>query len=68
MKRFIKSFDLYIVALLALVTLLGTLIFYRLFGEGLFYISRLGDIKEQYIHFFNLFHELVRSGELPFWS
>jgi uncharacterized membrane protein YfhO len=68
MKRFIKSLDLYIVALFALVTLLGILIFYRLFGEGLFYISKLGDIKEQYIHFFNLFHELVRSGELPFWS
>jgi uncharacterized membrane protein YfhO len=36
--------------------------------NGYFYISESGDIREQYIHFFNLFHDLVRSGELPFWA
>ncbi|KGX93044.1 hypothetical protein N781_13365 [Pontibacillus halophilus JSM 076056 = DSM 19796] len=36
--------------------------------NGFFYVANGGDIKAQYIHYFNEFHELVRSGELPFWS
>jgi uncharacterized membrane protein YfhO len=60
--------DKFIVLLVAVVLLLGSLIFYRISENNFFYISKLGDIKEQYINFFNLFHRLVRSGEMPFWS
>lgn len=63
-----KKFDLY-VPLLALVTvLMGLLVFSRISGNGYFYIAAAGDTYNQYIHFFNMFHDLVRSGEMPFWS
>lgn len=62
------TFDRYILLLIAVVALLGTLIFYRIMESNFFYISKFGDVKEQYIHFFNLYHRLVRSGEMPFWS
>ncbi|WP_210366127.1 YfhO family protein [Bacillus sp. REN3] len=68
MNKFTSLIDKYIVCLLVLIPILGFIIFYRLGENDLFYISRLGDIKEQYIHFFNLFHELVRGGEMPFWA
>lgn len=60
--------DLYILWLLIAVSIMSFFIFYRIEEKGYFYISSLGDIKEQYIHFFNLYHSMVRSGELPFWT
>ncbi|MEL3970802.1 YfhO family protein [Rossellomorea oryzaecorticis] len=64
----LKNIDVYIPILFIFTLLMGSLIFYRVLESPFFYISSIGDIKEQYIHFFNLFHDLVRSGEMPFWS
>jgi uncharacterized membrane protein YfhO len=66
--KLISKLDKYIILLFLIVTVMCYFIFYRIPENGYFYISKLGDIKEQYIHFFNLYHSLVRSGELPFWT
>lgn len=68
MQNILKKIDFYLLLLMVIALSLSVMIFYRIGGTDYFYISRLGDIKEQYIHFFNLFHNLVRSGEMPFWS
>ncbi|NRD76698.1 YfhO family protein [Bacillus sp. BRMEA1] len=63
-----KKLDLSIILLAALNAVMGFLIFYRILNKQYFYIAMGGDIFQQYIHFFNMFHDLVRSGEFPFWS
>lgn len=63
-----KKIDFHLVLLTFLVLLMGWLIFYRIPAHGYFFIALAGDAFNQYIHFFNLFHDLIRSGELPFWS
>ncbi len=63
-----KKIDLHIILLACLVLIMGAVIFYRIIVKKYFYLSLAGDSFHQYVHFFNLFHDLVRSGELPFWS
>lgn len=63
-----KKFDYYLILLAFVVVFMGSLIFYRIPANGFFFISLAGDTFNQYVHFFNLFHDLVRSGEMPFWS
>ncbi|TWT07148.1 YfhO family protein [Planococcus sp. CPCC 101016] len=63
-----KKFDFHVILLALLVLIMGVLIFYRIPANGYFFISLAGDTFNQYVHFFNLFHDLVRSGEMPFWS
>ncbi|WP_026692813.1 YfhO family protein [Peribacillus kribbensis] len=63
-----SKLDMHMVLLIAVTVTMGLLIFYRIADHGYYYLASLGDAKEQYVHFFNLFHDLVRSGELPFWS
>ncbi len=63
-----KKLDFHIFLLALLVLIMGGLIFYKISASGYFFISLAGDTFNQYIHFFNLFHDLVRSGEMPFWS
>ncbi|MBA4603920.1 YfhO family protein [Thermoactinomyces mirandus] len=66
MKLMKKYWDLPAVA--ASILLVAVFIFARLFTSDFYFISKLGDTKEQYIHFFNLFYDLVHSGGFPFWS
>ena len=63
-----KRIDFQLIILTLLVLFMGGLIFFRIPANGFLYISLGGDPFNQYIHFFNLFHDLVRSGEMPFWS
>ena len=63
-----KKIDFHLILLTLLVLLMGILIFYRISANGFFFIAMAGDPFNQYVHFFNLFHDLVRSGEMPFWS
>jgi uncharacterized membrane protein YfhO len=61
-----KSIHFYFLLLAVLVT--SVFILYKIPMEGLFYFSKLGDTREQYIHFFNHYYDLIHSGQLPFWS
>jgi uncharacterized membrane protein YfhO len=54
--------------LLLSVLLLSILILYKIPFNGLYYFSSLGDTKEQYVHFFNHFYDIIQNGKLPFWS
>lgn len=63
-----KRIDYQVIILTLLVLFMGSLIFFRIPASGFLYISLGGDPFNQYIHFFNLFHDLARSGEMPFWS
>ncbi|CEG29092.1 YfhO family protein [Bacillus sp. B-jedd] len=65
---FRKKIDPFIIILALIVIFLTSIIFYRIFEKGYFFVSLVGDMREQYIHFFNLFHSQIRNGELPFWT
>lgn len=67
-KMIRKKVDGYIILLAAIHAVMGFLIFYRMVLSHRFYIAIGGDMFQQYIHFFNMFHDLVRSGHFPFWS
>jgi uncharacterized membrane protein YfhO len=61
-----KNIDFYFLLIAVFVT--SIYILYKIPMEGLFYFSALGDTREQYIHFFNHYYDLIHSGQLPFWS
>ncbi|WP_142825966.1 YfhO family protein [Planococcus soli] len=63
-----KKIDFHLVLLTILVLFMGVLIFYKIPANGYFFLAAGGDASNQYVHFFNLFHDLIRTGELPFWS
>jgi uncharacterized membrane protein YfhO len=65
---FFKKIDYYIIGLALITAVMGGLLFYRIAISGYFYISMAGDAFQQYVHFFNMFHDMVRSGEAPFWT
>lgn len=58
----------YIALIISIIIVSSLFIFQKIYMNGYFFISESGDIREQYVHFFNLFHDLARSGELPFWA
>lgn len=64
----LKKIDFHLFLLALLVLVMGGLIFYRIPANGYFFIASAGDASNQYVHFFHLFHSLIRTGELPFWS
>ncbi|RWZ59063.1 hypothetical protein EQV77_08925 [Halobacillus fulvus] len=65
---FMKSTWKWMLLLIGTIILVSGIVFYRVIEEGFYFIANGGDFRAQYIHYFNLFHELVRESGLPFWS
>lgn len=57
-----------ILFLFVFVPFLTYLIFSRIYTYDFYFISNAGDIKVQYLHFYHHFHDLIHSGQPPFWS
>lgn len=67
MNNFVKNNKTHLLLLIT-VLMFSILILYKIPLNHLYYFSALGDTKEQYIHFFNHYYDLIHRGELPFWS
>lgn len=67
MNNFLKNNKTHLI-LLFIVLILSIFILYKILLNQLFYFSAMGDTKEQYVHFFNHYYDLIHRGELPFWS
>ncbi|TLS35586.1 YfhO family protein [Pseudalkalibacillus caeni] len=66
MKWIRNYFDLLL--LLAFSAGFSYFIFHRIPAADFFYITKLGDMRAQYIHFYNQFYDFIHHGTLPFWS
>ncbi|MBN3554013.1 YfhO family protein [Fictibacillus nanhaiensis] len=67
MNNFVKNNKTHFI-LLIFVLSISVFILYKIPLNHFYYFSALGDTKEQYVHFFNHYYDLIHRGELPFWS